>query len=230
MDRKSLKTRYILSIIANLTIVILTAYSVIQFFVASGDGNMSVQGVTCFRYFTIDSNILCAIFALLLIPYAIRGLRTGESSFPIRLEIGKFVGTTAVGVTFFTVLFFLGPTMGYDVVFSGTSLFLHLICPLTAIISFLCFETEHFLGRAPILLSLVPTVIYGMIYFVMAIGVGEAQGGWPDFYGFNRGGLWPVSIVVMLIAESLLAVALAFVHNKVMLMQRKTIENSENAK
>ena len=56
----SRKTAAIISFCSNLLLVVLVVYSVARFFSASGDGNMEVTGALCFRYFTIDSNILAA--------------------------------------------------------------------------------------------------------------------------------------------------------------------------
>ena len=56
-------------------------------------------------------------------------------------------------------------------------------------------------------------IVFGTVYLIQAVAKGETKGGWTDFYGFNRGGHWRVSIVVMMTAGFALAQLLAWVHN-----------------
>ena len=49
------------SMVCNLLIFVFTAYGVSRFFYRGGDGNMRVYGAWCFRFFTVDSNILAAL-------------------------------------------------------------------------------------------------------------------------------------------------------------------------
>ena len=119
----------ILSMLCNLLIVILTVISVLSFYTVGGEGNMTGMGSYCFRYFTVDSNILAAVVSLVLLALELGTLKSG-SALPEWTLTLKAVGATAVGVTFFTVVLFLGPMMSYAAMFAGTNLFMHLITPL----------------------------------------------------------------------------------------------------
>ena len=46
---------------------------------------------------------------------------------------------------------------------------------------------------APLGLSTV--ILYGIVYLVMVVALGPLNGGWEDFYGFNRGGYWPIALL-----------------------------------
>lgn len=192
------KPYLILSVVFNLATAILVALAVGSFFTTGGAGNMDVAGTRCFRYFTIDSNVLAGIVSLASAYFSIRSLRGGEgSAWADRL---KYVGTVAVAVTFLTVVFFLGPTQGYAKMFSGATFPLHLVCPLLAIISFVFLDSRRQISLRETLLGLIPTALYGIVYLIMVLIIGWQNGGWVDFYGFNRGGMWYISMPAMLIA------------------------------
>ena len=208
------KTSAVFSFCSNLLLVVLVAYSVARFFFASGDGNMEVKGALCFRYFTIDSNILAAAASLLLLPVEFRRITGKSDTVPPALNVLKLAGTTAVTITFAVVLVFLGPTMGYGKMFEGTNIFMHAVCPVLAIVSFLFFDGGSPLSEKQSRPALLPAVVYGLVYLLMVIILTEARGGWPDFYGFNAGGLWPVSIIIMFSVNILFVWLLRKLHNR----------------
>ncbi len=158
------------------------------------------RGAKAFRYFTVLSNVLCAVSALVM---AI-GQVSGNVSPSVVMF--KYLGTVSVTVTLLTVLFFLGPTIGYKVLLSGRDLYLHLIGPLLAIISF-CFLEKRGMSLGTALLGLLPVVLYGSVYLYKVVLSPEDKR-WEDFYGFNKGGKWPMAIVAMMAGT--LIVCLAF--------------------
>ena len=207
MDRKTVKRRAASSLFLNALTFLLVAFCIARFFTAGGEGNMQVVGWTAFRYFTVDSNVLAAIGAAAMLFPAIRALRTGEERTPRALLLFRYVGVAAVGVTFFTVLFFLGPIYGYPAMYVGYNLFLHLLCPLFCFLSFLLLEGRR--EELPVRffwLGVLPVVLYGALYFARVIVVGD----WPDFYAFNYGGRWYISMAAMLAATALLSFLLLF--------------------
>jgi hypothetical protein len=101
--------------------------------------------------------------------------------------------------------------MGYALMFAGSSLFLHLINPLLCIISYTCLEHSEALPTQYSLLGILPTAVYGAVYVTMVVFTQK----WQDFYGFNTGGFWYISLPVMLAATYLFAICLWTVHKKV---------------
>ena len=152
------------------------------------------------RYFTALSNLLCALAAL-----AVAACRLG-GAVPYGVLVFKYVGTAAVTVTMLTVLFFLGPTIGYRPLLTGPDLWLHLICPVLAIGSFLLWDKPA-LPFAAALPGTAPVLVYGIFYIYRVLFAPEDQR-WQDFYGFNRGGKWPLSYVAMVLGA--FAVSCAF--------------------
>lgn len=145
----------------------------------------AVRGKIAFRYFTVLSNVLCALGALALCLFP-------ESRWAWLL---KYTGTAAVAVTLLTVLLFLGPTFGYRALLKGADFFLHLITPLLAVFSF-SFLEKRGLGFPEALLGLLPVLLYGGVY-TYKILLAPQEKAWEDFYGFNRGGKWPLSMAGM---------------------------------
>ena len=184
-----------LSVFMNALSAILVFYAVSLFFTKGGEGNMKVWNHQCFVFFTVDSNLLAALSSLILLAVQLRRKSIAQWALT-----AKFVGTTAVSVTFFTVVLFLGPATSYREMFSGSGLYLHLIVPVLEMASFCLLEHNRPLRFKESLWGVLPTLVYGALYFVMVIVIGQENGGWNDFYGFNRGGFWYVSCVVMLIA------------------------------
>ncbi len=187
-------------------LIVFTVWSVTDMFLHSGSGNMQVRSYTVFRYFTIDSNLLCAVscvFSLLCLPRE-RTARIRKASMLLR-----YASTAAVTVTMMTVLLFLGFVYGYGAMFAGWSLWLHLIGPLLSILSFVLLESD---GPDPerkhLIFAVLPVIVYGAVYLVMAVFIGSEKGGWPDFYAFNTGGRWYLSYLGMAAGTALIGVLL----------------------
>ena len=202
-ERNGTKGKTIAAVIINALIVIFTVYGMIRFFTVGGSGNMTVMNTQCFRFFTVDSNLLVALASLLLLIVQLGTLRSGGQP-AYWLLVLKHVGTTAVGVTFFTVFCFLGTLYGYRSMVEGVSFYMHLLTPLLAMIGFCLLETGPALRFRIVFLGLIPTVLYGIAYVSMVV----FQKRWPDFYGFNIGGRWILSCVLMAVATLLISVGL----------------------
>ena len=153
------------------------------------DGAWSLPNlVKAFRYFTVQSNAFCAAASLLMCLFP--GARWAWTL--------KYVGTAAVTVTMLTVLLFLGPSMGsYKPLLTGPDFFMHLLTPLLALLSFLVFERRG-MGFAAALWGMLPVALYGVRYLYKAVFAPEDRR-WEDFYGFNKGGKWPVAFMAMML-------------------------------
>lgn len=152
-----------------------------------------------FRFFTILSNLFCGAASLVTAIFAATG------SLPFSVLLLKYAGTSAVAVTLLTVLFFLVPvTREFKRMLTGPEFFLHLLCPLLAIVSFLVFEKKTAMPAWTIAVGIAPVVLYGLVYMKQVIFTPEGRG-WDDIYGFNRTGKWPVAFALMLLGATLIA-------------------------
>ena len=195
-----------MSILFNMAIFLITSALTVRFF--RKDGKWSIQnGKKAFRFFTVQSNVFCAVSALLMCIFP--GSRA--------VWLVKYAGTAAVCVTMMTVLFYLGPLYGYKKLLSGTDLFMHLITPLLALVSF-CVWEKRGLAFSEALWGLAPVVLYGALYMYRVVfcpkGKPETpKKAWEDFYGFDRAGKWPISLAGMLAGTFLICMGLMALQN-----------------
>lgn len=169
----------------NAVIFILTLMLTVRFFHKDGTWHIS-NGTAYFRFFTVLSNEVCAAAAFLM-------CLAPASTWAWTL---KYIGTAAVTVTMMTVFLFLGPNLGYKKMFTGSDLYMHLITPLLAILSFSCYEKRGMMIQTS-LFGVLPVLLYGVLYLYKVVYAPEHKR-WDDFYGFNKNGKWPVSFAAML--------------------------------
>ena len=191
--------RAALSFAAHLVILVSTVLCVLGLllFVERPDERVHIE---IFRYYTTLSNILGALIAVPLMIGAVLRLAGTEPAFPKALQVLRFVSVSALTVTMMTVVLFLGPMFGWSGMFEGANYWFHLVNPLLSVFSFLFLEPENRFPRKHPFAGIVQTVLYGAVYIPMVL-----SGTWPDFYGFNIGGRWYLSLLVMLAANLLLA-------------------------
>lgn len=190
-----------MSIILNAAIFLITAFLTVRFF--KKDGVWSFEnGAVAFRYFTVLSNVFCALAALAM-------CLAPDQRWAWLL---KYVGTAAVTVTLLTVFLFLGPAVGgVKELLKGSDLFMHLLTPLMALTSFCVFERRG-LSFGTAMLGVLPVAFYGLFYLYKVILVPEHKR-WEDFYGFNKSGKWPISFAAMHVGAFLISLGLMALQN-----------------
>ena len=158
------------------------------------------------RYFTALSNLFCAAASLAVVIARLCGYVP-----PFILAV-KFVGTAAVAVTFLTVMLFLGPFVyDYKTLLTGPDLWLHLVCPVLAVISCILWDRPAMpFGMA--MTGILPVLLYGALYLYHVVYAAPEKR-WEDFYGFNRNGKWLPSFAMMAAAAFLISSALWIVCN-----------------
>ena len=108
-------------------------------------------------------------------------------------------------VTILTVFLFLGPSQGgYGDLLRGENLYMHLIGPLLAILSFCLIEKQKKL-LSTALTGVVPVLLYGAVYLYKVVYAPEERR-WEDFYGFNKGGKWLISFLAMIVGTLVVCV------------------------
>ena len=182
--------------VANALIVVFTALCLCACFRKEGKWNLQ-SGLRSLRFFTTLSNVLCAVASLLV-------LLTLRQGVPFGIWLLKYIGTAAVGVTFMTVMVFLGPTMGYRDQLKGFAFYLHVSGPLIAAISFCFLERWYPLSFALAFTGMLPVVLYGAVYLNRVVVAKR----WDDFYGFNKSGKWQISFSAMVAGSFLLCLIL----------------------
>lgn len=198
-----------MDIALNLLIFLVTTGLVLSFPRKNGEWRPE-RWKAAFRFFTVQSNVLCAAACLLTAAFAM----TGEV--PEWVWLLKYAGTAAVTVTMLTVFLFLAPSVGKDwvkVLLTGTpsDLFMHLLTPAAALVSFCVFEKRG-MSFMQALWGMLPVLLYGILY-IRKILYAPAEKRWEDFYGFNRGGKMAVSAAGMLAGTFIICMALMGLQN-----------------
>ena len=195
-------------IILNAVIFLVTAILVILMFRKEGQW-VPERGKKAFRFYTVQSNCLCAAVSLLMAVAALAG------PVPQWVWILKYIGTAAVTVTMLTVFLFLAPSIGKDwfqVLIKGASnAFMHVLTPLMALLSF-CLLEKRGMSFPQCLWGMPPVVLYGPIYLYKIIYAPEGKR-WEDFYGFNKGGKWPIAFTGMVIGTFLICLGIMALQN-----------------
>ena len=193
----------------NLLIFLVTAGLVLSFPRKDGEWRPE-RWKAAFRFFTVQSNVLCAAACLLTAAFAMAG------EVPEWVWLLKYAGTTAVTVTMLTVFLFLAPAVGENwvkVLLTGSpsDLFMHVLTPAAALVSFCVFEKRGMsFGQA--LWGMLPVLLYGILY-IRKILYAPAEKRWDDFYGFNRGGKMAVSAAGMLAGTFVICMTLMVLQN-----------------
>lgn len=201
------------ALILNILVVTATAAITISYYFFSNNPLVET-GFDSYKFFTTDSNILAALSSLVLIPFEVQILRGKRGKLPHAAIVFKYVGMVSVMLTFLTVITLLLPQYGAEFLLLGTSFHMHLAGPLAALVTFTFLETDSKIKFPETFLTLIPSVIYGAVYLTEVVIIGEENGGWMDFYTFNRGGYWYITMSVILLVTFLIAVLTRLAHNK----------------
>ena len=129
------------------------------------------HGVENFCFYTQDSNYLAMAASLLYCVCTVREARTGEKA-PKWLHSFRYIAVCCLMVTFFVVLIVLMPMAGENALFmlyGGSMLYQHTLCPILAVVSFFVFERKAPLPRTAALKAMVPTLVYALITITLNI-------------------------------------------------------------
>ena len=206
-EQSSKRTKAWVALILNVAIVIMVAYATVLMVTTTDNGPLAVAGEEAFKFYTVDSNVLEGIAALVSALYGAKALfgkqADGASmAAPRWMELLKLTSTAAVTLTFLVVIFFLMPITGdFDSMYKGGNFFMHLVVPILAVIVYAVVERPARSTRRERLICLIPTVIYAVFYGINAL-THIQDGAVPaayDWYHFLAAGPWSFVIVAPLI-------------------------------
>ncbi len=131
------------------------------------------QGIGMLWYYTILSNLLGAVAALLVVMYRLIGRRKHLGRLPYWVVLLKYLATVCLTLTFLVVVFFLAPQFGEGgyrlMLFSPEMFFHHLACPLLALGSMIALDTDARLPKKSLLFALIPTAMYALVLILLNI-------------------------------------------------------------
>ena len=216
------------ALIINITVIILTAYSVAHNFrpdliripeEVNGGELTDFTGIYSFRYFTTLSNVFVAITAAVMLCFNVKNAIKDEYLFPRGVVVLKYIATCSVALTFFTVALFLSPFItfygkSYFTLFKGNSFFFHFLLPALSVLCFTAFEKSPELSFKCTSVAILPAVFYAIVYTLMVSGFKV----WPDFYSFSfneRYWVLPITITAMFIISYGISVLVFFLRKKI---------------
>lgn len=199
----------------NICIVLLEIFAIGWMMSGISSGILAASRLYALRYYTVDSNILMGIFALIAAIDEYKVLKGKKKEVSVSSYVLKLVGTVGVTLTMLITIFFLAPTMaatyGVLALFAYSNFFLHLLNPLISILTFVCFEKTCRIAFGHTFTGIVSMLIYAVYYVEEALRHtqnGIIQPGY-DWYGFFFAG--PRSAVIVVPIVVLITYGISFV-------------------
>ena len=190
------KTRVGLVLSVNLLIFGLVVYAWCVMMFRMGDGTLSGTGLNSLRYYTVLSNLLEGLAALITVVFMVLILTGKASGLPRWVTLLRYAGATSVSLTFVTVMVYLGPVFGFNIMFNDANLYFHLLIPLLAIAETLFLSKEKLRFKDSFVAAL-PTLLYGVWYIINNLANGRE--GNDIYYLFYYGyGIFAVIAVIFL--------------------------------
>ena len=156
-----------------------------------------INGNNRFIYFTNISNLLVGLMAAVNAVFLLLSVIKNKNCVPYIFSLIKLVLISMTTLTFFTVLFVIGPIDGYPKSYSGRNFFTHLVVPVLSLVSYLFFEEKSKLQWRHSFIALIPFAIYAVVYVINVVILKS----WPDIYQINKQGLWYLFLLAFLLAD-----------------------------
>lgn len=209
--RKINKMRFI-SGIAICSLVIATTFVALALNLSEfyKQGNSQDSGLHTLRMFTTISNIIAAFAALMCLPFQIDGLRRDRYRLPSWIVMVMYIGAVGVFLTFSVAITIITAYGGFvKTMFRNSNLFMHTINPLLITFLFVLVVSDSRIRFSHSFLSIVPVVLYMILYFIMVFALGI----WKDHYRTNQFFPWPVSVLLIITVSFGVSQLLRFLHN-----------------
>ena len=219
--RKFNKMRFISGIVISLLVIVMTFVALSLSLSDYFHSESSEAGVGTFKMFTTISNIIAAFSAAMCLPFQIDGLRRDRYKLPSWIVIVMYVGAVGVFLTFFVAITIISAYQGFvKAMFTNAKLFTHTINPLLITFLFVLVISDTHIKFSFSLISIIPVVVYMIIYLVMVIILKE----WNDHYYTDKFIPWPVSLILIIAISFGVSQLLRFLHNLTNKHVNKTIE------
>ncbi len=184
------------------------------------------QGLESFFYYTQDSNYLAMAASLCFCVYGVKQLR-GNGEMPRWIHSFRYVAVSCLMVTFFIVILVLMPMMGENalsMLYGGSMLYQHTLCPILAAVSFFTLEPAGPIPKRAILKALIPTLVYALVTIVLNL-CRVIEGPYPFLMLYTQP--WYASAmwcVVILGIAGLLAAGVLALHNRIVKTQSRAYD------
>ncbi len=208
---KKIKTAFIM----NICLFVLETFAIVWMMSGISGGILTASRLEMLKFFTVDSNILMGMIALIAAIDEWKVLKGKQSEIRVGSFVLKLIGTVGVTLTMLVTVFFLTPTTaktyGFFALFYDSNFFLHLLNPILSLVVFLGFEKTTKIHFKHTFSGIIPMAVYAVYYITAALMHAEngviADG--YDWYGFFFGGVSSILFVLPLML--LITYAIGFV-------------------
>lgn len=202
--------RSFIAMLASFASVFFATYAIVASLITYAENG--AEPIDLFQYFTVDANVLTAIGACLILPYAIDGFRKKRFYCPKWAVYFYYVGVTCTTFVMLMAVFVIS-IVDFKNAFFGYNFFLHIICPAMILSAFLFIESYYKISLKISLMAILPVFIYAIAYIYEVIIIGEEAGGWKDMYYFTK--VPPIIPFCSMMATAfVVAVLIGFIYNK----------------
>ena len=158
----------------------------------------TAANLAALKYFTVDSNILVALVAIIYLCYEIALAKGKIKALPKMLHLVRLAAATGVALTMLVTACFLIPQFGshWYILYIDNNFFFHLTVPLLSVIAFIFFEdttqdqNQHKkLSLKDSIFGITPMALYAVFYTInvfVHLGNGEPLKTY-DWYNFLNG-------------------------------------------
>ncbi len=154
------------------------------------EGLLQAKGIAAFKYFTVLSNVFGGVMAAVWLTF---NALLKKKALPRPVVLLKYAAAVSLGLTFVTVMVFLGPLYGYIAMLRKANLWFHLLIPLAAMAEFVFFNRERVSVRN-CAASMLPMFLYASAYLTYNLIMGRGDDPFQyDWYGFLLWG-WGVGV------------------------------------
>lgn len=203
MEKKSnnLSAAFWGNIITSVLVLLSSIWMFSGWHIGSAPSNLEGQRLAMFKFYTVDSNVLMGVIALVVAIVQFFVFKGKIKGLPVWVPVIKLVGVVGVTLTMLVTIFFLTPTMGFYTCFNNSNLFLHFVNPVVSIITFLWLEKCFSIKFIHTFTGVCSMVIYTVYYVAVSVAHSSnnvvAEG--YDWYGFFALGLKSGFVIVPLL-------------------------------
>ena len=168
--------------------------------------DIHVFGLSMFKYYTIDSNILQLIVSAMILYYV---LAAKKDRIPAYLSVLHLVCAVCLTITFLIALLVLAPQEGFAYYFlQNVAPINHFLGPLLSVITFLFLERSEKLPGRALFAPMAATLLYGVIALILNVA-GVLHGPYFFLQVYDT----PAGTIVMWFAIiSILCIALSWIY------------------
>ena len=217
--------RSIIAFIACTIVFIFCSYAVVGGLIDDPTDLQPERRGALFHLFTVNANVFSALGAIMMIPYAVEGIRKKHFTYPKWIQIIQYSGAICTTLTMLFVIFLIFPVAGPFVAFGGIYVWLHLVCPIMSLILLFSVDSSIEITKKDAFIGICPFCLYALNYFIHVVVVGEAHGGWRDIYRLVAYVPPFVSAPIMLAFALGVAFAIRFFYNRLSRKRQKALRH-----